>query len=376
MSVTVREVVRAADDVTQQQVVTSSAVAIGDLLLLVHMTDGDGASDMLAPTGTDDEDWQGPVIIGRDNETSTTHIKAWWREVTTGGAQTVNTNQSADWSNHNHTFVLIGVDLTDPIVAVGEGSSFSDSQVAPGISGLDEGLLVCGWISDDNGLAYAAPGSMTGGTTDSGFSDSLTAWEALAADGATGDRTATANAEKTYTAVSVTIRPAGGDEGVTGEGAATAPTAVAAGAGTAQVAGTGAASGAAATSAAAGTVAVSGTAAATAAAAEAAGVGSLAVSGSAASAAPAAVAAGVGEVIVSGSGAAVAPAGAAAGAGFVGDTAPPPVDLNVTIGAMRDGGLAAVGTMRDAAATSVAGMAPPTSVGAMRTTFTVGSMRE
>lgn len=374
MAVTVREVLRAADDVPQTTVVTGAGTQVGDLLLLVHQTDFFGVSQMLTPSpGT----WTGPVIIGRDDGTNNPHIKVWWRPVTSAGAQTVESNCTSDPSNHNHTFVLAGADTTDPITGSAASTGTGSSQAAPSVTGADGGLLVCGWIKDAQDT-YTPPASMTGGESDSGFSIAASAHEALTADGATGTRTATAGtgAGGTWTAVAVGIAPASGGAGdVTGEAASTAPAATAAGTGTVEVAGTGAATASAATSAATGTVTVSGVSGATAPAGVAAGTGGVVVSGSGSSVAPAGVAAGVGAVAVSGSGASVAPAGVAAGAGVVGEL-PGVIDLTVTIGPMRDGALATVGTMRDAAAATVAGMAPATAVGPMRTSYTVGEMRE
>lgn len=103
--------------------------------------------------------------------------------------------------------------------------------------------------------------------------------------------------------------------GVTGTGAATAPKAVAAGAGTVLATSAGAASAPPATAAGAGGVAVAGVGASTAPRTVAAGTGAAFVGGGGVATVPPATAGGLGVVAVTGSGAALAPPGVAAGVG-------------------------------------------------------------
>lgn len=207
MAVTIREVVR---DVAETDVVlnTSSSTAVGDVLLLVQATDHYPADEIETPTGGGT--WNGPVVVGRDDDTTSPHIKVWWREVTTGGSQTVQANVTQDPGNHAHLFVLVGADTTDPVSGAAATTGFGTDQAAPSVTGVEDGMLVCGWISDDAPLEYAAPAGMVEDDTTelNPWSTTFTAAEALDADGATGTRTATIGAGNSFTAVSVGIAPA------------------------------------------------------------------------------------------------------------------------------------------------------------------------
>lgn len=91
-----------------------------------------------------------------------------------------------------------------PHLGAGGGSgTASTSHVAPAVTAAGAGLLICGWMSDDPGN-YTPPGGMTAGPaeTDGTFSTMRTAYQAVAAAGATGTRTATFSASQGHASVS------------------------------------------------------------------------------------------------------------------------------------------------------------------------------
>jgi hypothetical protein len=183
---------------------TGAGTQSGDLLLLLHMTAFYGAADMSTPSGGGT--WTGPIAVARNDSSNSPHIKAWWRPVTAGGAQTVNVNHAqADPPHHGHLLVLAGADTTTPVTGSGVlDNGFGTAQTAPSVTGAADGLLMTGYVSDDV-VTYTAPAGMTGFQSSNGFSVAYGAYELLAAGGATGVRTATSSAAKTHTAISVAI---------------------------------------------------------------------------------------------------------------------------------------------------------------------------
>jgi hypothetical protein len=185
---------------------TGAGTQAADLLLVMHMTTFYAAAAMLTPSGGGT--WQGPIAVARNDATNAPHIKAWWREVTAGGAQTVNVNHSnSDAPHHAHLLVLSGADTAAPVSGSGVlDNGFGTAQTAPSVTGSNGGLLMCGYVSDDI-VTYTAPAGMTGFSSNNSFSVAHGAYEVLAASGATGVRTATSSAAKTHTALSVAIAP-------------------------------------------------------------------------------------------------------------------------------------------------------------------------
>ena len=89
-------------------------------------------------------------------------------------------------------------------LGAGDGTATaSTSHVAPSVTATGAGLLVCGWMAD-NPVTYTLPGGMSSGPaeTDGTYSTLRTGYEAVAAAGATGTRTATASTAQGYVAVS------------------------------------------------------------------------------------------------------------------------------------------------------------------------------
>jgi hypothetical protein len=99
-----------------------------------------------------------------------------------------------------------------PSRGAGQGnSSNSVSHVAPSVnSATNSALLVCGWLGGALGN-YTLPGGMTAGPaeTDSFATTMRTAYQAIAASGATGTRTATHSVSCKATAVSVVVHGSG-----------------------------------------------------------------------------------------------------------------------------------------------------------------------
>lgn len=210
MAVAVREHLEGATLSNATIVLTTGAgTQADDLLLLLHMTTFYGAAAMLTPSGGGT--WTGPIAVARNDSSNSPHIKAWWRPVTAGGAQTVNVNHSnSDAPHHGHLLVLSGADTTTPVSGSGVlDNGFGTAQTAPSVTGAAGGLLMTGYVSDDV-VTYTAPGGMTGFDSNNGFSVAHGAYELLAAGGATGVRTATSSAAKTHSAISVAIAAGAG----------------------------------------------------------------------------------------------------------------------------------------------------------------------
>lgn len=211
MAVSVREHLESSSLAAPINLVTGAGTAVDDVLLALHFTAFYPAGDMQAPTGGGT--WQGPIAVARNDSSNSPHIKAWWLPVTSGGAQSIDFNHAQGDPPHNVTLlVLAGADTVAPFPAGSFAvldNGFGTAQVAPSVTGVADGLLMCGWVSDDL-VTYTAPGGMTGFNTDNGFNTAMGAYELLSAGGATGTRTATSSAAKTHTAISVAISPSAG----------------------------------------------------------------------------------------------------------------------------------------------------------------------
>lgn len=97
---------------------------------------------------------------------------------------------------------------TPHLGAAGGSGTASTSHVAPSVTATTDGILICGWMSDDV-LSYTVPGSMTGGPseTDGTYSTQRTAYQVVSA-GATGTRTATGSVSTGYSSVSAVVHGA------------------------------------------------------------------------------------------------------------------------------------------------------------------------
>lgn len=207
MSVTVREHLEASSLAAPLNLATGAGTAVDDVVLALHFTAFYSAADMQAPSGGGT--WQGPIAIARNDATNSPHIKAWWLPVASGGAISINFNHAQGDPPHNAALlVLTGADTVNPVSGFGVlDDAFGTAQVAPSVTGEADGLLMCGWVSDD--VVTYTFGSMTGFNTNNGFNAAGAAYELLVSNGATGTRTATSSAAKTHSAISIAIRAGG-----------------------------------------------------------------------------------------------------------------------------------------------------------------------
>ncbi|HEY9411125.1 MAG TPA: hypothetical protein VIP77_16215 [Jiangellaceae bacterium] len=209
MAATVREYLGTVGVNTTVSVNTGAGTQVGDVLLVFQGIDFGDLGNLASPSGT-----AGTWTL-KQNDTlgnGRPHVKAWWRYVTVGGAQTVNV--TADTVNGSsiraHVYVIQGADQTDPFDgAAGNGAtSATTSHVCASVSPATSDALLVGCVSSESGSGYTAPGSFTNrAELDSGFSSGKSGEEALVASGATGTRTFTGPSSN-YASVTVAIKAA------------------------------------------------------------------------------------------------------------------------------------------------------------------------
>lgn len=157
-------------------------------------------------TGLDEVLESNPITIsgrGRPAEGSQSGPTRVAMEITNSDGRYSPRNPSSDLYGQigRNTQAQVYLGTVHPGAAGGTGTA-STSHLAPTVTATTDGILICGWMSDDP-VDYTVPGSMTAGPaeTDGSYSTQRTAYQVVAA-GATGTRTATTGLATGYTSVS------------------------------------------------------------------------------------------------------------------------------------------------------------------------------
>lgn len=209
---TIREVVAPTPGTdTSFGFVTSSAVAVGDLLVLGHAYDYYTAADMLPPTGAGGA-WTQRGTTG-DAGSLRSHIKGWTRVVSTAGVQTINCNSVTNDGSHMPILVVVNgaSDFVTVEGAAGGSGTASTSQVSPSVTTTATNDLLLCFIaaSPDQSGNYTAPAGMTkAAEVDVDVFSTHALFTQVPVDGTsgTGTRTATFTASEAYASYSIAIR--------------------------------------------------------------------------------------------------------------------------------------------------------------------------
>lgn len=211
----IKEILSGTAANTTLDLVTASDTAVDDVLLVVYANDYYTAAEIAAPTGTAGS-WTDSGAVG-DLGSNNSHVKAYWRPVTSGGAQTVTTDRVFDEEFHTVLYVIRGADTSAAVDdAAGSSGGTDTAWVAPSVTPASAGdLLICmgiGGSAATNG-PFTPPTGMHedyDANDGGGFSSATAASQALTASGATGTRTFTATTARIYAILSVAIQAAGG----------------------------------------------------------------------------------------------------------------------------------------------------------------------
>lgn len=177
---------------------TPAGTAVNDLLVAVHQTAFRASSDLVSPSGTAGTWTQITTAIATGS--GTVMLRAWWRPVTAGGAQTV-TMAPPGSSNTNALgiYTLRGADIVNPVdgtPANNIGTSGTSHPVGPISTVQADSLLIGGWgvyggtpsyTSAPSGMSMAA--GFGGSSSFSANNNCMCASQALTASGTTGTKT-------------------------------------------------------------------------------------------------------------------------------------------------------------------------------------------
>lgn len=189
---------------------TSAAPQVGDMLVVLHFNDH-YTLEVLREPSPGGSTWI--QLAFADNGTNSAHGKAWIREVTTSGVQSVDVRQgnnpdggggNDDACQFGWLAVVRGTIGADDAAGNNGGST---SQIAPAVTlAASSGLLLCGWATAGI-TTFTVPDGMDGepqincGT----WSSSIMGQEQIDSAGSTGARTANANPSQGYAALSVVL---------------------------------------------------------------------------------------------------------------------------------------------------------------------------
>lgn len=196
-----------------------TGVVDGDLLVAIQIADSDGtAAALTAPTG-----WTSAASI---TPTAMGPAKVWTKTAASEGTSYSFGGGATSASEVAILAFTAGTwNTTTPLASItwGGSTTSSTSHVAPSITGVAGGELVCAFASQGGALTRTAPSGMTE-RTDS----SVSSWASLetttldlAAAGATGTKTATASASLSYASLSFLVSPAAGAPSFSGTTALT-----------------------------------------------------------------------------------------------------------------------------------------------------------
>jgi hypothetical protein len=177
---------------------TPAGTAVDDLLVAVHQTAFRASSDLVSPSGTAGTWTQITTAIATG--TGTVMLRAWYRPVTAGGAQTV-TMAPPGSSNTNALgiYTLRGADLVtvvDGTPANNIGTTGTSHPVGPITTTMSDSLLIGGWGVYGGTPSYtAAPSGMSmaagfgGSSSFSANNNVMCASQALTVSGTTATET-------------------------------------------------------------------------------------------------------------------------------------------------------------------------------------------
>lgn len=206
-----------------------AGLAVGDLMLIAHVSDADGSLGSMTASGFT------PTGSQAGNATSNFPFMKIWEKIATSGdvaasSFALGTSSSAEDAA---AMIVIEKDTFDPDNPTGTVSfttqARTSSQVitAPSVTGVEDGMLVIVLGADTNNVAQSFPTPPTSMTerADAGADYALVGvfTQLLTAGGATGTRSATPSPSSTqngWTAASFVINPAPGAQ-VTGTAAGT-----------------------------------------------------------------------------------------------------------------------------------------------------------
>lgn len=195
------------------------ATAVGDIVVVLFGDDFYAITDMGTPTATGSPTLTSITTV--DGGTNTTHVKGYWYQANTAGAQTISaTAAHTDEDKILLALVFSGVDTTTPIdgtptTTVGSASS---TNVAPAVSpaGSNSYFVTC--VANAVGKSYTTPAPLTEQieAVATGFLDMVVGTEQLSASGSTGTFSFTPSGSCAYVAMSFTLKTASGGGGITG----------------------------------------------------------------------------------------------------------------------------------------------------------------
>lgn len=181
----------------------------GDLLIAIHGSDRDGtAAAMTAPAG-----W---TLAGQSSQTNAGFLKIWWK---IAGGSEPSTYTFPDSTASDAALIVLcfqggTFDAASPFAVAatfGGSNTSSTSHVAPSVAGVDDGELVTAYFggTGTNGTrTYSPPSGMTErGDVGGGWVVAAAYTLDLAADGATGTKTATCSASVASVTASLVIAP-------------------------------------------------------------------------------------------------------------------------------------------------------------------------
>lgn len=206
---------RVATNGAAASVAVPAGTAAGDLLVALNMSDSDGSlAGLAAPAGWRADDPGQRYAPGTTTPGKTTCSEIVWRvaDGTEGATITFPGVSGA----YRFVIVLRIVDANTavPFAAApsyGTSPQTATAHVAPSVTAVPAGLLLCGWTLYDSYGSWTVPAGMTqvGICPPSGAAaQSVMASQALSAGGATGTRTATHSDARACLAVAMVIAPA------------------------------------------------------------------------------------------------------------------------------------------------------------------------
>jgi hypothetical protein len=199
---------------------TPTATAAGDIVVVFHGNNFYAATNMVAPTATGSPTVTAITGTGlpADGGTNLAHIKAYWYQANTAGAQTISETETGTHDEEKYLIavVLSGADTSTPIdAAAGSSGASSASFVAPAVSPTTSDAFLIAVASDGGGAMggpFTTPATYT---EDADFAvgasnlSGVVAHKQLAASGSTGTITFTATTAEPWAAVTLAIKTGG-----------------------------------------------------------------------------------------------------------------------------------------------------------------------
>lgn len=201
-----------------------SGVVSGDLLVCIQAEDADGTTvnDLTHPS-TDGTTWTTKASqAGGSSSSRSPWVKIWYRITTSADDSVSNyTFGDAPDDSTNHTLVILAFvagtfdpssPLGTPAFTMSKSSSKSTSHVAPSVTGVVGGMLVCGFCADTGGTNGAHYTTVPSGMTAqediaSQYVDIGAFTQSLSSTAATGTKTATCSVSSGRTTTSFVITP-------------------------------------------------------------------------------------------------------------------------------------------------------------------------